>query len=578
MKKISILWLVILLAVCVVALIPAMPSVSLPREDSGIFLYFGQQILAGKLPYVDLFDHKPPLVFYLNALGLALGGAWGVWALQLLGIYASALMGYSFLSRPYGAKVAGYAILAFLLNLVLVMERGNLTEVYALPFQFAALALFAGLDAQSGFRWRGFLIGICAGMAFMLRQNLIGLWIALAMILIIQSIFQRTWRGFVELLRWGLGAIVVVGGWVIYFALRGAITEFWDVAFVYNFVYSSVSNVERLASLGYVFEFLTTSSGFFAIASLAWLACLAVILVNHEKIRSVLTHRWVGLPLALVGLYLGLRALIVAEAGISLWRASQLIFGSVLIALGVFFFLRWPEQHVRPWLARQKTGEVTPFLPLFIAALDFPIEVLLVSLSATNFAHYFMAFLPVITLLIGFFAFSVVSWSQSSGSKLISSVWLVLFFVLLTQNGITALLDQGKPHVDEQLSQTVKYIQDNSRPNDKILVWGFNTGLYYLSNRQSPSRLMMQGPLFRAGYTDARKVQDFLNELKANPPALIIDTRLYPFVTQDAGGRCAAPTEKLPKGMDGVFSWICSKYQLAASFGRDHWLIYRMAK
>ena len=37
--------------------------------DSAYYLLIGKGICQGKIPYLDLYDQKGPLVFYLNALG-----------------------------------------------------------------------------------------------------------------------------------------------------------------------------------------------------------------------------------------------------------------------------------------------------------------------------------------------------------------------------------------------------------------------------------------------------------------------------------------------------------------------------
>ncbi len=63
----------------------APPFRGVPGRDSGVFLYVASMLLRGKLPYRDVWDHKPPAIYYLDALGLALGGrsTWGVWAIQM---------------------------------------------------------------------------------------------------------------------------------------------------------------------------------------------------------------------------------------------------------------------------------------------------------------------------------------------------------------------------------------------------------------------------------------------------------------------------------------------------------------
>src|SRR5258706_3992581 len=62
------------------------PLFSYPGRDGGIFLYIGSLILKGKLPYLDVWGNKGPLVFYINDLWLFLanGSRWGVWLLYIL--------------------------------------------------------------------------------------------------------------------------------------------------------------------------------------------------------------------------------------------------------------------------------------------------------------------------------------------------------------------------------------------------------------------------------------------------------------------------------------------------------------
>jgi hypothetical protein len=48
-----------------------LPGISVPLDrDEGAFGYMGQSINAGKLPYLDGVDHKPPIAFYINAFAL----------------------------------------------------------------------------------------------------------------------------------------------------------------------------------------------------------------------------------------------------------------------------------------------------------------------------------------------------------------------------------------------------------------------------------------------------------------------------------------------------------------------------
>ena len=59
-----------------------------PTEDSSVFLYIGKRMLEGKLPYRDLFDHKGPILYLIEVLGLCLSpqSTDGVWVLEVLNL------------------------------------------------------------------------------------------------------------------------------------------------------------------------------------------------------------------------------------------------------------------------------------------------------------------------------------------------------------------------------------------------------------------------------------------------------------------------------------------------------------
>ena len=57
----------------IIALYPSNPNnMTLPSRDSGVFLYIGWRFLNGDIPYRDVWDHKPPLIYFVDALGLTL--------------------------------------------------------------------------------------------------------------------------------------------------------------------------------------------------------------------------------------------------------------------------------------------------------------------------------------------------------------------------------------------------------------------------------------------------------------------------------------------------------------------------
>ena len=59
------------------------------NSDSAIFMLIGKGMAEGKLCYVDLFDHKGPILFFIQALGWKIGGRTGIWLLECIAMLVS---------------------------------------------------------------------------------------------------------------------------------------------------------------------------------------------------------------------------------------------------------------------------------------------------------------------------------------------------------------------------------------------------------------------------------------------------------------------------------------------------------
>lgn len=63
--------------------------------DSSIFIFFGKAITLGKDAYRDYFDHKGPILFYINALGYFLTKSKvGIFILQCISLSISSIFMY----------------------------------------------------------------------------------------------------------------------------------------------------------------------------------------------------------------------------------------------------------------------------------------------------------------------------------------------------------------------------------------------------------------------------------------------------------------------------------------------------
>src|SRR5581483_7227338 len=105
------------------------------KSDEGIFAAVGRVMVEGRRPYVDAWDHKPPLIFALYALtqrvpGPAIGPVRvlaGLWAA------APAVAVALLVARLDGRRAARAAALALSVALALPFAEGHLalTELFA---------------------------------------------------------------------------------------------------------------------------------------------------------------------------------------------------------------------------------------------------------------------------------------------------------------------------------------------------------------------------------------------------------------------------------------------------------------
>lgn len=260
----SILEKLLVAALCLGVLLPLSPAnMAVVYRDSGVFLAIGRAILNGQRPYLEVWDHKPPIIFYLNALGLWLGGGsrWGIWLLELVVLFVAALLGYELFKRVFGRSPALFSLGLWLLTLTFVIEGGNFTTEYTLSLQFLALWLVERAERYPSRLREWTLIGVLGGLAFFTKQTAIGLWLALGVYQVFVLLFDRAQTGtrVRQFLAMAGGTLGVVAGVGLFFYLQGAAGAFWQAAFVYNLFYASLELpvIERLKVIlvivGYVF-------------------------------------------------------------------------------------------------------------------------------------------------------------------------------------------------------------------------------------------------------------------------------------------------------------------------------------
>ena len=235
-----IVWVAVIATLSVMAIVL---SLSPPTgRDASAFAYVGQGILAGEVPYLDRWDHKGPVTYTIYALGLLASGWWGVWSINLAFLFCSSWLAFKIVDRQFGTTAALFSVATLLIYVMMLGSRLGLTEHYALLFQFLALFLLLRADKTGGPNaWECLGIGALGALSFLLRANLIGVWLAIGIFWTVRWPETRL-RIFWSVIG-GLSVLVAVS---IVFLSLGAWTEFWDATIAYNLIHSDATLSDRI--------------------------------------------------------------------------------------------------------------------------------------------------------------------------------------------------------------------------------------------------------------------------------------------------------------------------------------------
>ena len=244
---------IIALILVVVALIISLKSSYNPflpynqSTDSSVFEYVGRMIGNGKVLYRDTFDHKGPLLYFINWLGTSVGGH-----SELIGIIECCvtLITAFFIYRTFrqfvGKNLSIVGAMAVLLAAYKYFESGNTVEEFALPFISGGIYVFTKFFQQK--KVTGLDVGFCGfclGCVLLLRENMIALWVVFAVAVIIKERKTPKELG-ILIFQFLAGLMAAFLPALFYLGANHAILDFYKQYILFNFQYSDVSFTDKL--------------------------------------------------------------------------------------------------------------------------------------------------------------------------------------------------------------------------------------------------------------------------------------------------------------------------------------------
>lgn len=208
--------------------------------DDHLFAYFGWRIWHGATVYTDVWDNKPPGIYWLNALLMGLGDYPGVIVGCAAAVIISLVLIFAIAARIYDRETA--ALTTILSGVFLthpLFEFGsNRTETFLVVCELAGVATFLAAWRRPA-AWRFLLAGVLCGAAFMFKQVGLAAWGALGLHVIVCGFVGRiSWRAaLARCLALACGLLLICGVVCAILAARGALYAGLFATFGFNAAY-----------------------------------------------------------------------------------------------------------------------------------------------------------------------------------------------------------------------------------------------------------------------------------------------------------------------------------------------------
>ena len=209
-------------------LVIALPTITYPLgRDQGEFATLGRGLLSGRIPYVDLWNPKPPAVFYLYAAAMAIFGQ-TVPALRALDLLVFPLIAVSLwhIGRRWkNPRIGEWAVILF--GAFYFSETfWTLTQndgLVLLPMSLAAACMVESAVSKRAGLW-ALAAGLFSGWAFWFKYPY-ALFAAALVIGLALTLGVRQWRALIRpVMMFTLGFLVTAGGGALILITIGA----WD--------------------------------------------------------------------------------------------------------------------------------------------------------------------------------------------------------------------------------------------------------------------------------------------------------------------------------------------------------------
>lgn len=209
--------------------------------DAECFFTVGKSMIKGKVPYLDLFEQKGPLLFLIYGIAslISNNSFIGTFILEVIS-YSIFLYYISKIIEIYLDKKYSYILIPILALLMLPTRsftHGGSCEEFCFPILAILIYKYIKyLKDNDISNKETIIIGILTGMLFWMKYTLIGFSIGFCITVLIKLLASKKFRILINKVGYFLlGIIITTIPWLIYFGLhKNGIKSLIDVYFLFN--------------------------------------------------------------------------------------------------------------------------------------------------------------------------------------------------------------------------------------------------------------------------------------------------------------------------------------------------------
>ena len=216
------------------------------RADQNVFFTIGREMLHGKVIYRDLFEHKGPLTYFLHAFAASISSNSfiGLYLIECVSLTIFMIFAYK-TARLLTDRINSFYAVLTVVTVMLCSNcflRGDNVEELCWPlFMISVYYLLRARPfpynpapkAQSPLLY--FVNGVLCGIVLWIKFNIIGFWIGWAIVALLPYLLQKKFKTFFcHSFLFLLGIAVTALPWLIYFAAKNALHDFFYTYFYCN--------------------------------------------------------------------------------------------------------------------------------------------------------------------------------------------------------------------------------------------------------------------------------------------------------------------------------------------------------